>query len=697
MMLSNAHLDRVAGWLHRGRGLALPLIAASLIFAVLVPLPPVLMDILLAANIALAAIILLTTIYVATPLDFSVFPTLLLGATLVRLVLNVATTRLILTAGADGRTLEEAQLAAGKVIWSFSQFVAAGSLEVGVILFAIIAIIQFVVITRGASRISEVAARFVLDAMPGKQMAIDADLAAGLIDEVQAHDRRLTISREADFYGAMDGASKFLRGDAAAAVIIMLVNISGGLYVGMVQYGWSASQTLGLFTRLTIGDGLVAQIPAFIVSISAALIVTRSTVRTDLGQEVVEQLTARPLPLAITAVFLGALAFTSLPKLPLLLLGAGCAGLALLLGRRNEAEPAASVEEKEATPVGAAPAVVQGRVEPLQIELGYSLVKLVAGGEAGDLLDRIVCLRRRIAKELGLVVPPVKIRDDMRLDCQGYVVKIRGARVGGGQLHPGKLLAICNEELDGHIAGLRTTEPTFGTPAVWIARSQRAQAEVMNYTVVEASAVLATHLDEIIRSHAAELLSRRQTVRLLDELRGEADTLVGDVLERFSAGQVQRVLQNLLQERVPVRDLETILEALCDAPSDLSDLDELTALVREAMRRTLTQQFCAADGKLWCLSASPSLEQEIAGSYVKTPRGGAFTSSPQQARRIAEAVAQGMTRLTRQGRRPVLLCDPSVRPSLRKMIAPVMPEVAVLGYNEVDTAEVQSVGSVGIE
>ncbi len=697
------NLESAGRWIHSHRGLLLPIAAAALIFAILVPLPPALMDVLLVGNIALAAIILLTTIHVSSPLDFSVFPSLLLGATLIRLVLNVASTRLILTAGAQGRTLPEAQVAAGDVIWAFSHFVTLGSLEVGVILFAIIAVIQFVVVTRGAARISEVAARFVLDAMPGKQMAIDADLNTGLIDEGEAHRRRGRIAGEADFYGAMDGASKFLRGDAVAAVIITLVNILGGLYVGMVQYGWGFSRTLGLFTRLTIGDGLVTQVPAFLVAISAALIVTRSTAKSNLGEEVLSQLTRRPVALVITAIFLVALTLTSLPKAPLLLLGLGCAGLAWILLRRGSSErPEETIEpdhgalSRSGTGEGQ---VVDSllTVDPLQIELGYTLVDLTNASD-GSLLRRIGALRREIAAELGLPVPPVRINDEMRIDCETYVIRIRGVKVASGRLHARKLLALSDEEVAEELPGLAAIEPTFGTPAIWIARSQREHAEALNYTIVEPAAVLTTHLREIVRIHAAQLLNRQQVVKLLDNLKDDAGNLVQEARDRFSTGQIQRVLQSLLRERVPIRDLETILETMCDAPEQTSDTGELTELVRRALGGMLTQQYCGEDGKLWCISLDPGLAEEISGRVEKGERGGTvMIAPPERARRIAEAVADGLARVVRQGRRPVLLCDPRVRAPLRRMIAPLMPDAAVLAYSEVDSVEVQSVGSVGIE
>jgi len=694
------HLRSVVAAIHRYRGLILPVIAAALIFAVLVPVPPKLMNVLLVGNITLAAIVLLTTIYVTSPLEFSVFPSLLLGATLIRLVLNVATTRLILTAGSDGRTMEQAQYAAGKVIWSFSHFVTAGSLEVGVILFIIISVIQFVVITKGAARISEVAARFVLDAMPGKQMSIDADLNAGLIDEAQAHRRREQIASEADFYGAMDGASKFLRGDAVAAVVITFVNILGGMYVGMIRYGWSFDQTLGLFTRLTIGDGLVTQIPAFIVAISAALIVTRSTARSNLGEEVIGQLTGRPIALVITAVFLAGLAFTSLPKIPLLLLGLGCAGLGWLLSKNRGFDPGGrgdagtgSTRAASSSPrnLGSYESLLS--VDPLRIEIGYALVPLVDPKQGGDLLGRIRALREAIASELGLLIPPVRIRDDINLDSQTYIVKVRGVKVGSARLYARKLLALGGEDVTGRIAGIPVTEPTFGTPGQWISRSQRAQAEMLAYTVVSPSAVMTTHLGELIRTHAAELLTRQQVVKLLDHAKRRSPDLVTEATEVLPTGKIQRILRNLLAEGVPIRDLETILETVCDSGGRTKQTDELTELVRRSLAPMLSQQYCSEDGRLWCVQLEPSLSEEIAAEGMDEHS----SPSPGRSRRISEALKDGLGRLTRHGRRPVVVCHPDVRGRVRRIVAEVMPQAAVLAYDEVESADLESVGSIGMD
>ncbi len=694
----------VARAIGRHRGLLLPIGAAALIFAVLVPLPPGLVDVLLAANITISAIILLTAIYVPSPLDFSVLPSVLLGATLFRLVLNVATTRLILTAGADGRTVAEAQAAAGQVIWAFSDFVSRGSLTVGVILFAIIVVIQFVVVTKGAARISEVAARFVLDAMPGKQMAIDADLAAGLVSQDEARSRRTRIAREADLYGAMDGASKFLRGDAVAAVLITLINILGGLYVGMVQYGWDLSRTASLFTRLTIGDGLVTQIPAFLVAISAALIVTRSTARSNLSEEVISQLVSRPIVLVITAVFLALLALTSLPKVPLLTLGVGCVVLAAVLSRRKAL--AAAGAETAGEGASEAPEREDGRaqhvehllgVDPIRIELGYALVRLVDPAQGGQLLRRIAALRRQMALDLGLVVPPIRIRDNLGLDARGYVVKVRGAKVASGRLYPKQLLAVAGDRAVGKLLGRDATEPAFGTPAVWISPSQRPQAERMNYTVVEPSGVVATHLGEVVRRHAHELLSRERVVMLLDNLKSSAANLVEEVREKLNVGQVRKVLQNLLRERVPIRDLEVILEALCEGAETTDEVELLTEHVRQRMGRILSQRYCDEEGKLWCVSLDANLEETIHSHMALASRPSAATIPPELGRKVARAVTEALGPLRRQGRRPVVICSPEIRPAMKQLISPSLPQAAVLGYNEIDSAEVQSIESVGIE
>jgi len=696
-----ARLRTAGRFVERHRGVILPLAVAALIFVILVPVPPVLMDLLLAANIALSAVVLLTAIYVATPLEFSVFPSLLLVATLVRLVLNVATTRLILTAGAGAAGPEAAQLAAGRVIWAFSSFVSSGSLAVGVILFVMLVVIQFVVVTKGAARVSEVAARFVLDAMPGKQMAVDAEISSGAIDEREARQRRRQIAREADFYGAMDGASKFLRGDAIAAVIITLVNILGGLYIGMVQYGWPWSRTVDLFTRLTVGDGLVTQIPAFLVCISAGLIVTRSTARTNLGEDMIAQLTGNPAVLVITGVFLAVLTLTSLPALPLMTLGAGCLGLAVVLRRRRKV-PAASPRcpAAQARKERAQSLEDLLTVEPIRIELGYRLVGLVDDWRGGDLLERIAGLRKQIATELGLLVPPVKVADNISLPANAYAILIRGSKVAGSTLHPSRLLAVGRAEADGQpqendLDGIAAVEPTFATPAVWIAPDRQADAEAAGYVVVEPPVVIATHLGAVVSGHAAELLGRQQVTALLENLGARSGDLVAEARQRFGVSRIQKVLRRLLDERVPIRDLEAILDALCQSDADVEDIEELTEAARSALWRPMSQQYCGPDGTLWCLQLHEEVEQRI-GTYVADSPGMATSAVPAE---LSQAICAGIRehagRFAADGRRCVLLCAAHVRPTVRRIVSTVTPETAVLGYNEVNCVKVQSIGSVG--
>ena len=692
-------LQAAARFIARHRGLLLPVGAAMMIFVVLVPLSPGVMDVLLAANIALSAIILLTAIGVASPLEFSVFPSVLLGATLFRLVLNVASTRLILTAGADGAGPVAARLAAGQVIWSFSQFVTSGSLAVGIILFAIIAIIQFVVITKGAGRISEVAARFVLDAIPGKQMAIDADLSAGVISSSESHERRRQISREADFYGAMDGASKFVRGDAITAVIITMVNILGGLFIGLMQRGWSLNQTLALFTRLTIGDGLVTQIPALLVSVAAALIVSRSMDKTNFGEQVISQLTAKPVALAITAGFLCALMLTSLPKAPLLVMGIGCAGLAVILsGRRrgHGAEATADVQDEPGTKDDEEIRDLLA-VEAMRIDIGFALVELVDQSREGDLLSGISTLRREMAGELGLVVPPIRIADDMRIGAHEYVIKIRGAKVAAGKLYPDQLLAIAGSGTKGKLVGREATECAFAAPALWINPDQADHAQAMGYTVVSPPRAMTAHLAETIRAHGSLLLSRQQVARMLENLKDRAAALVQEVTDKAGLAKIQKVLQKLLAERVSIRDLETILETLSDHAESNEDIEAITERVREALAPALCQQYCGRDGKLWCISLDAELEDAIGGHVAQGGTGLAVTGAEEVSQPVSGAVSAALDSLVAGGHSPVVVCRPGIRRALRGLIGKERPAVAVLGYNEVNGVEVQTVARVGIE
>ncbi len=680
---------------HANRGMLFPLAFISLLLVVLVRLPTPVLDFLLVCNITLSAIILVTTIYVGSPLEFAVFPSMLLAVTLLRLVLNVATTRLILTA--------ENPAAASEVVTAFSSFVAGGSLAVGIIIFVIIFLIQFIVITKGATRIAEVAARFTLDAMPGKQMAIDADLNAGNISETEARRRRDAVSQEADFYGAMDGASKFVRGDAIAGIVITFINILGGLYIGMVERGWPLMDCLSLYTRLTIGDGLVSQIPAFIVSLGAGLIVTRTSSRKNLGDEMLSQVFASPRALVVASIFLAMLSLTSLPKLPLFMLGGSCCGLAIVLTRNQNRSTrrAAALERDAAAAARKEPEKAEKMLDldTMELEVGFGLVRLVDASKGGDLLDRISMIRRQVASDLGIIVPPIRIRDNMTLQANDYVIKIKGQSVARGVTYPEQFLAMDNGATSGEIVGAeRTTEPAFGLPAYWITESQRAQAELLNYTVVEATSVLATHLTEVVRTHAHELLTRQEVKNLIENLKQRLPALIEEVIPtQVKPGELQRVCQSLLRERVPIRDLETIIETLGDFSSRTKDLEVLTEYVRNALARAICKQYVDENDRLWCLTLDPALEELINGHIERGDRGVSNSMPPQTAQSIVRQIASKVGELTQSGRSAVLLCGPTIRASLRRMIESSLPQVAVLAYNEVvPEVAVEAVAMVGM-
>ena len=693
-----AWLVRVSSY----RSLMVPIGFVSLLAVILVPLPPVVLDMLISVNISLAVLILLTTLNMTKPLEFSVFPSLLLATTLLRLVLNIASTRLILSA--DAASPSAVMDVAGKVIQAFGSFVAGGSLFVGVIIFLILMVVQFMVVTKGAGRISEVAARFTLDAMPGKQMAIDSDLNAGLIDEAEARQRREDIAREADFYGAMDGASKFVKGDAIAGIIITAINVLGGFAVGMFEKGWPAGETAESFTKLTIGDGLTSQIPSFIISIASALIVTQSGAKEDFGQELTGQLSSKPRGLIITAGFLALLAVTPLPTAPLLVTAAGLFGVGFALSRAERRKPVADPLADLPDPSQAEPPPVEDllKVDLLELEVGYGLVPLVDTTRGGDLLDRISAVRRQLAVEMGVVVPPVRIRDNMQLEPSAYRVKIRGNAVSQGRTEPGRLLAMDSGIASGVLQGEKTTEPAFGLDAWWIDPAMRQRAETMNYTVVDPTSVVATHLTEIVKNHADELLTREEVNNLIEGVKQRSPKLVEEIIPTIAKpADLQRVLQNLLRERVPVRDLDTIIETLGDWMPKTSDLDVATEYVRNALRRTICMQHAgegASPGErpvLACVTLDPGFEARVE-SYID--RGAAGTSVNMPARvstQLAVCVIEGLQRVLNGGHPPVVIASPTVRAVVFQVVSPHMPGVAVLGYNEVvDDVEVQSLALI---
>ena len=677
--------SRVVSSIVKHHGTVLPIGVMGMILVILIPLPTPLMDLLLLINITLSAVVLLTVMYIKGPLEFSSFPSLLLGLTLFRLVLNTATTRLILT-DAD----------AGRVISTFGNFVASGSLIVAVIIFAIIVVIQFVVITKGATRIAEVAARFTLDGMPGKQMAVDADLNAGVISDEEAKTRRAEITRESDFYGAMDGASKFVRGDAIAGIVITVINILGGIGVGFLKFDLPIGETLNKFTILSIGDGLVSQIPAFIVAIAAAMIVTRTAAKRNLGEELIGQLTGQPTALVLTGGFLLVLALTPLPKLPLIVLAASCGTIAYVLKQRGRlalAQVAAKAKPAE-------PERVEKHLapDPMELDVGYGLIRLVDRKQGGDLLDRITNMRRQLAQELGIIVPPIRIRDDIQLQPNQFRVKLRGLQIGEAETLPGHLLAIDTGAVTAPIGGVETVEPLANLPALWIAEEQRHDAEHRNYTVIEPSSVVSTYLTELIRRHGDELLTRQAVNRLLDHLRERSPKLVEEVVPTvLKPGEVQRVLQALLRERVPIRDLETIIETIGDLAERTKDPEILAEYARAALARTLCHLNKAQDGRIHCITLEPSLEEVIAKNLERTERGTNLVMPGQLQTKIVDAIRKQVDSATTatRGRAPVILCPPQIRLWVRRMIEGRLPAVAVLSYNEVVRGfEVESHGMV---
>lgn len=660
-------------------------VAVIAILAILVlPLPPRLLDFMLAFNITLSLIILLVTMYLVKPLDFSVFPGMLLIVTLFRLALNVATTRLIL-----------GQAYAGEVISSFGNFVVGGNYIVGFIIFAILVIIQFVVITKGAGRIAEVAARFTLDAMPGKQMAIDADLNAGLLTEDDARKRRQEISREADFYGAMDGASKFVRGDAIAGILITLINVLGGILIGVIQRGMSVNEALTTYTLLSVGDGLVTQIPALIVSTAAGIIVTRAASESNLGKDMTRQLTFQPRAIMIAAGILMTFGIVpGMPTLPFMFLGGitGMIGYTAMQSQKRQIAKAEITEEKKEIPP---PERMEEylKVDPMEVEIGYALIPLVDASRGNDLLDRIAMIRRQIAADLGLLVPPIRIRDNIQLKPNQYQIKIRGHKVALSELYPGQFLAIDPGYVTEPVEGIEIEEPAFGLRAKWIGENIKSLAERRGYTVVEPAAVLATHLTELIKSNASELLTRQETANLIENVKKDHKALVDEVIPGLvNLGIVQKVLQNLLDERIPIRDLPLILETLADYAPSSKDPDILSEYVRHNLGRTITQMYLNSVGGLTVMTLEPDLENKISSGVQSTKHGLVLVLPPDLAQQIYSAVKRAVEEMQAQGYSPILLVSPNVRLVFRRFIKHIAPALSVISYNELlPEIEVESI------
>ncbi len=659
-----------------------------IVLMMLIPIPPALLDVLLSTNITLALLVLMLTMHVQEPLQFSVFPSLLLVLTLYRLALNVSSTRLILLNGYAGRIIE-----------AFGQFVVGGNYVVGFVVFLILVVIQFIVITRGAERVAEVAARFTLDAMPGKQMSIDADLNAGLINEHEARARRQAIEREADFYGAMDGASKFVKGDAIAAVVITVINVLGGLAVGMLQRGLELAEALQRYTLLTVGDGLVSQIPALLVSTASGIIITRAASETNMGFELSHQLLSQPRVLYVAGGVLLALALVpGLPALPFLVLGgaalAGASGLNRSEQRRREAERLRALEKEREQAKRPEAVMSLLQVDPVELEIGYSLIPLVDEAHGAELLDRITMVRRQVALELGVVVPPIRIRDNVQLKPGAYVIKLRGVEVARGELMPNLLLAMNSGEALSRLEGIATREPAFGLPAVWIHPDKRDQAELAGCTVVDAPSVLATHLSELLRRHAAELLGRQETKTLIDHLKGSYSALVEELVpELLSIGEVQKVLQNLLREGVPIRDLVTIFEALADAARQTRDPEQLTEQVRAALARHISRLYADDEGIIPVITLAPQTEQRLQ-ELASSP---AALLDSEWVQRLVRRLARAQEEAAMRGKQAVVLTSPAVRRYLRRILERVLPRLPVLAFSEVAPGcQVRAEGTVDV-
>ncbi|HLG55871.1 MAG TPA: flagellar biosynthesis protein FlhA [Vicinamibacterales bacterium] len=656
---------------HRVSHLIAPIAVLAVVLLMIVPLPTMLLDLLLSVDIGLAVVLLLTAIYVKSPVEFSVFPSLLLLLTLIRLSLNVAATRLVLLNGADGVE------AAGSVVMAFGQFVVGGNFVVGIVVFLVLIAIQYIVINHGAVRISEVTARFTLDALPGRQMAIDADLSSGAITEKDARERRDRLRREADFYGAMDGAIRFTQRDALAAVLITGVNIVAGLIIGVFQHNLDLATAAETYTILTVGEGLVTSIPALLVSMAGALITTRAAAESHLGEEVAVQLLGRSRPLGVAAgVLLFMAAIPGLPKLPFIVVAAllGAAAYAVRV------RPAPDEDPSTLTPAADSGEPTIG-VDPLGVDVGYALVGLVDERQNGTLLTRVRAIRKQIANETGLVVPPVRIADNLQLGPRGYSILVKGTEVARGELYAERLLAINPGSVTKPLEGTQTREPAFGLPAIWIAQDQRDMATAAGYTVVDATTALSTHLSETIRAFLPDLLTRQQVKEMVDIVAQTSPRLIEDLVPKVvSLGEIQRVLKQLLRERVPVKDLPTILEAIADAAMVTKDPDAINEAVRSAMGRAICRPYQTEKGELPVIGVTPALEERLLASLVRTEQGAVLALDPQQAQSIASRIARALEQAVAQ---PVLLCSPTLRPHLWRLFARVLPHLGVLSHNEV--------------
>lgn len=673
----------------RFKDMAVAILIVAIVLIIIIPVPDFLLDVFLALNIAISLVILLNVIYSKDALQLSVFPSLLLFTTIYRMALNVKSTTLIL---ADGE--------AGQVIEGFGMFVAQGNLIVGFIIFLIIMIVQFMVITKGTERVSEVAARFTLDAMPGKQMAIDADLNSGLINESTARERRKKIQREADFYGAMDGATKFVKGDAIAGIIITVINIIGGLIIGVVMRGEDIMFALENYTILTIGDGLVSQIPALLISFATGLIVTRAASDEGLSDDLKNQLFYNPKVFFIAAGFCALLAIP-LATIPFLTLAVLFAFLGIKLMKQQKEEEKKEeieIEESEVEEIRKPENVVNLlQVDPIELEFGYGIIPLADVNQGGDLLDRVVMIRRQLALELGMIVPIIRLRDNIQLSPNEYVIKIKGVEVDGGELLLDHFMAMSPGYVEEEIDGIKTQEPAFGLPALWISEAQRDRAEMLGYTVVDPPSIIATHLTEVIKRHAHELTGRQEIQTIIDKVKESYPAIVDELVPKvMTIGEIQKVISNLLKEGVSIRDIVTILETLADYAPTTHDTDMLTEYVRQALGRAISKKFIKGK-KSTVITLDPKLEQVIMDSVQRTEQGAYLTLEPKTINNIISSLSNQVQKLVQLGHQPIVLSSPVVRLYFRRLAEQSIPGLVVLSYNELDPGlEVQSVGVVSI-
>lgn len=666
----------------------------GIVLMIIIPLPPALLDVIIAFNITLSVVILLLSMFTTEVLQFSVFPTLLLITTLLRLGLNISSTRLILT-----------EAYAGDIIEAFGEFVVGGNYVVGIIIFLIIIIIQFVVITAGAGRVSEVSARFTLDAMPGKQMSIDADLNAGVITEEQARERRTKLQDEASFYGAMDGASKFVKGDAIAGIIVTIINIFGGIIIGVVMLKMPIAKAATTYVRLTVGDGLVGQIPALLISVASGILVTRSGSTTNLGTLVSKQLTAFPKVIGLASVVLLVLAaIPGMPHVVFIMLSILTAISAYFLHKDEKDQKIMKIESEEQEiyeTENREPENVMSliSVEPMEIEIGYGLIPLADEATGGDLLQRIASVRRQCALEMGIVVQPIRIKDNLQLKTNEYVVKIRGTVIIKGDLMPSMLLCIDPSSEDINIQGIKTIEPTFGLPAVWINNDQREDAEIKGLTVVDPTTVMVTHLTETIKSHAFELLGRQETKLLIDSVKEKYNTVVEELIpDLMTIGEVQKVLQSLLKERVSIKDMVTILESLADNSRITKDIEVLTEYVRFSLGRSICNGLIDENGSITIITLAPEVENIISNNIQKSIQGSFPAVDPDTTGQILNSIKNNISTIYFHNNQPVILVSPKIRPAFRRLIEMVFPSVSVLSLNEIpNEVEIKTEGVVTLQ